>query len=129
MQSVYLIATRDKPGLLKRLIDEGGMDRTLVFTRTKHGADKLVRVLTRDGINAAAIHGNKSQGARTRALDGFKSGRTAVLIATDIASRGIDVDEITHVVNFDIPKIAETYVHRIGRTAPSWLLWCGHVIL
>jgi ATP-dependent RNA helicase RhlE len=116
-QSVYLVARRDKPGLLKRLIDEGDMDRTLVFTRTKHGADKLVRVLGRDGINVTAIHGNKSQGARTRALDGFKSGRTAVLIATDIASRGIDVDEITHVVNFDIPNIAETYVHRIGRTA------------
>jgi len=116
-QSVHFVARKDKPGLLVRLLKDDAMDRTLVFTRTKHGADKLVRVLGQSGINAGAIHGNKSQNARTRALDGFKSGRTTVLVATDIASRGIDVDEITHVVNFDIPNIAETYVHRIGRTA------------
>jgi ATP-dependent RNA helicase RhlE len=116
-QKVYLVARKDKPVLLERLIREHAMDRTLIFTRTKHGADRLVRVLGRSGIDASAIHGNKSQGARTRALDGFKSGRTAVLVATDIASRGIDVDEISHVINFDVPNVAETYVHRIGRTA------------
>lgn len=116
-QSVYLVAKRDKPALLERLIREDAMDRTLIFTRTKYGADRLVRGLRRSGIDASAIHGNKSQGARTRALDGFKAGRTAVLVATDIASRGIDVDEITHVINFDMPNVAETYVHRIGRTA------------
>jgi ATP-dependent RNA helicase RhlE len=116
-QKVYLVARKDKPVLLERLIREHAMDRTLIFTRTKHGADRLVRILGRSGIDASAIHGNKSQGARTRALDGFKSGRTAVLVATDIASRGIDVDEISHVINFDVPNVAETYVHRIGRTA------------
>jgi ATP-dependent RNA helicase RhlE len=116
-QSVYLVARKNKPILLERLLRHNGMERTLVFTRTKHGADKLVRILRRSGVEAGAIHGNKSQNARTRALDGFKLGRTPVLVATDIASRGIDVDEITHVVNFDMPNIPETYVHRIGRTA------------
>jgi ATP-dependent RNA helicase RhlE len=99
------------------LLRREAVDRTLVFTRTKYGADKLVKTLRRSGIAAEAIHGNKTQNARTRALHDFKSGRTPVLVATDIASRGIDVDEITHVVNFDMPNIAETYVHRIGRTA------------
>ncbi len=116
-QFVYLVARKNKPILLKRLLRHQGMGRTLVFTRTKYGADKLVRVLRRSGIEAGAIHGNKNQSARTRALDGFKSGGTPVLVATDIASRGIDVDEITHVVNFDMPNVPETYVHRIGRTA------------
>jgi ATP-dependent RNA helicase RhlE len=116
-QHVYHVAKKDKAALLVRVINEHAMQRTLVFTRTKHGADKLVRVLGKSGIDASAIHGNKTQGARTRALTGFKNGRTPVLVATDIASRGIDVDEITHVINFDIPNEAETYVHRIGRTA------------
>jgi ATP-dependent RNA helicase RhlE len=116
-QSLYLVARKNKPILLERLLRHADMRRTLVFTRTKYGADKLVRVLRRSGIEAGAIHGNKNQSARTRALDGFKAGATPVLVATDVASRGIDVDEITHVVNFDIPNIPETYIHRIGRTA------------
>ena len=116
-QSVYLVARQDKPTLLARLLRRDAVDRTLVFTRTKHGADKLVKTLRRSGIAAEAIHGNKTQNARTRALHEFKTGRTPVLVATDIASRGIDVEEITHVVNFDMPHVAETYIHRIGRTA------------
>jgi ATP-dependent RNA helicase RhlE len=90
--------------------------RTLVFSRTKHGADKIVRGLLREGIRAAAIHGNKSQAARQRVLEHFKSDRLPVLIATDIAARGLDVDDISHVINYDMPHDAETYVHRIGRT-------------
>jgi ATP-dependent RNA helicase RhlE len=93
------------------------MERVLVFTRTKHGADKVVRNLDRAGIEAAAIHGNKSQGQRERALAAFKAGRTRVLVATDIAARGIHVDEISHVVNYELPNVPESYVHRIGRTA------------
>jgi len=116
-QSVYLVPTRDKPALLERMLRRQGVGRTLVFTRTKYGADRLVRNLQRSGIEAGAIHGNKTQNARTRALDKFRSGGTPVLVATDVASRGIDVDEITHVVNFDMPGDPETYVHRIGRTA------------
>ena len=116
-QTVYRVARKNKPILLERLLRHEAMERTLIFTRTKYGADKLVTTLRRSGIEAGAIHGNKSQNARTRALDGFKSGGVPVLVATDIASRGIDVDEITHVVNFDMPNIPETYVHRIGRTA------------
>ncbi|MCL4196891.1 MAG: DEAD/DEAH box helicase [Phycisphaerales bacterium] len=116
-QSVYHVTRSNKPALLERLLQDGAMERTLVFTRTKHGADKVVRSLQRGGIHAVAIHGNKSQNARTHALNGFKSGRSSVLVATDIASRGIDVEEITHVVNFDIPNLPESYVHRIGRTA------------
>jgi ATP-dependent RNA helicase RhlE len=117
VQSVYHVARKNKPILLERLLRHQGMERTLVFTRTKYGADKLVRILRRSGIEAGAIHGNKNQSARTRALDGFKSGGTPVLVATDVASRGIDVDGITHVVNFDMPNVPETYIHRIGRTA------------
>jgi len=116
-QHVYMVERPNKAALLERLLRLDEVGRTLVFTRTKHGADKLVKVLRRAGVHADAIHGNKSQNARTRALQGFKSGRTAVLVATDVASRGIDVDEITHVFNFDMPIDAETYVHRIGRTA------------
>ncbi len=130
-QSVYLVAKRNKPVLLNRLLRDKGMGRTLVFTRTKHGADKLVKILRRSGIEAGSIHGNKTQSARTRALDGFKSGLTPVLVATDVASRGIDVDEITHVVNYDMPNVPETYVHRIGRTARAGasgiaLSFCDH---
>jgi ATP-dependent RNA helicase RhlE len=116
-QSVYHVSKRDKAELLERLLLNPGMHRTLVFTRTKHGADKVVKGLILAGIRAAAIHGNKSQGQRTRALDGFKSPTPPVLVATDIASRGIDVDSISHVINYDLPDVPETYVHRIGRTA------------
>jgi ATP-dependent RNA helicase RhlE len=116
-QTVYHVDKRNKPILLERLLSRDDMERTLVFSRTKYGADRMVRGLRRAGIHADAIHGDKSQGARTRALAGFKAGRTPVLIATDIASRGIDVEEITHVINFDLPNEPESYVHRIGRTA------------
>jgi ATP-dependent RNA helicase RhlE len=111
------VARNLKPALLKHLIKNWQMGRTLVFTRTKHGADKVVKGLMQAGIRAEAIHGNKSQNHRTRTLNAFKSATPPVLVATDIASRGIDVDDITHVINFDIPNVAETYVHRIGRTA------------
>jgi ATP-dependent RNA helicase RhlE len=89
----------------------------LVFSRTKHGANRIAEHLVKAGVGAEAIHGNKSQGARERALAGFKAGRIRVLVATDIAARGIDIDDVTHVVNFDVPEVPETYVHRIGRTA------------
>lgn len=116
-QSVYHVPHKRKPALLKHLLQRGDAGRTIVFTRTKHGADKVVRELVRCGIPAEAIHGNKSQNARTRALERFKSQSPPVLVATDIASRGIDVDGVTHVINFDVPHEPETYVHRIGRTA------------
>ena len=116
-QTVHHVAKRDKRALLEKVLKESGVDRALVFTRTKHGANRLVEQLDRAGIRSAAIHGNKSQGARERALDGFKNGDIPVLIATDIAARGIDVDGITHVVNYDLPNVPEQYVHRIGRTA------------
>jgi ATP-dependent RNA helicase RhlE len=116
-QRVYMIDGKRKCGLLEHLLRTEDMKRTLVFTRTKHGADKLSRNLRKAGIGADAIHGNKSQNARFKALEGFKAGASTVLVATDIASRGIDVDEITHVVNYDMPIDPETYVHRIGRTA------------
>ena len=116
-QCVHRVERKHKPRLLEHILRQDDVRRTLVFTRTKHGADKLVKHLRRSAINADAIHGNKTQNARARALRGFKSGSTTVLIATDIASRGIDVDEITHVINFDMPIDPETYVHRIGRTA------------
>jgi ATP-dependent RNA helicase RhlE len=116
-QSVHHVSKRDKRALLEHVLRGEGVNRALVFTRTKHGANKLVEQLDRANIRAAAIHGNKSQGARERALDGFKSGDIPVLIATDIAARGIDVDGITHVINYDLPEVPEQYVHRIGRTA------------
>ncbi|MFL5260208.1 MAG: DEAD/DEAH box helicase [Hyphomicrobiales bacterium] len=116
-QHVIHIDKAAKLRLLADLIARGGMGRTLVFTRTKHGADKVVRGLEAAGIRSAAIHGNKSQGQRERALAGFKSGDIVTLVATDIAARGIDVDGITHVVNYDLPNVPESYVHRIGRTA------------
>ena len=116
-QRVIFVPASSKRALLADILSREEMARTLVFTRTKHGADHVVRHLDSVGIRAAAIHGNKSQNQRERALDGFKSGRNRVLIATDIAARGIDIDAITHVVNFDLPNIPETYVHRIGRTA------------
>jgi ATP-dependent RNA helicase RhlE len=116
-QSVYFVDKSNKPRLLLHLLSNPDCQRVLVFSRTKHGANRIAETLTKARIGAAAIHGNKSQGARTRALEGFKSGEIKLLVATDIAARGIDVDGVTHVINFDIPNIAETYVHRIGRTA------------
>ena len=116
-QSVYFVQMKQKGALLAHLLKNNAMERTLVFTRTKHGADKVVKHLLKVGLRAEAIHGNKSQNARTKALDNFKSKHPPVLVATDIASRGIDVDGITHVVNFDVPNVPESYVHRIGRTA------------
>jgi len=116
-QSVFLVEPKQKPQLLAHFLHNTPSTRTLVFSRTKHGADKIVKRLLRDGIQAAAIHGNKSQAARQRVLDQFKSDELPVLIATDIAARGLDVNDISHVINYDMPHDAETYVHRIGRTA------------
>ncbi len=115
-QRVYLVGRDDKPQLLAHLLGDPAMARVLVFTRTKHGADRLCRRLDKDGIGALAIHGNKSQNQRTRALEEFRRGQVRVLVASDIAARGLDIDDVTHVVNFDIPNEPETYVHRIGRT-------------
>ncbi len=116
-QSVYHVQKSRKRDVLVKLLKDPDFARTLVFTRTKHGADRVVRHLVKAGIDSHAIHGNKSQGARERALGAFRAGTAGVLVATDIAARGIDVPEITHVINFDLPNIAESYVHRIGRTA------------
>jgi len=115
-QTVHPVSRDGKRALLANLIREGDWRQVLVFTRTKHGADRLARQLDRDGLTAAAIHGNKSQGARTGTLAGFKQGRVRVLVATDIAARGLDIDQLPHVVNFDLPHVPEDYVHRIGRT-------------
>jgi ATP-dependent RNA helicase RhlE len=115
-QSVVFVPKDEKGELLEQLLRGADIERAIVFTRTKHGADKLSRRLERAGIVAPAIHGNKSQNARERALLGFKQGKTRVLVATDIAARGIDVDGISHVFNFDLPNVPESYVHRIGRT-------------
>jgi len=115
-QLVYHIDRGHKPALLKHLLDDAAWKKVLVFTRTKHGADKVVRWLEQCTVKAAAIHGNKSQNARVRALESFREGGIRVLVASDIAARGIDIDSITHVVNFDVPHEPETYVHRIGRT-------------
>jgi ATP-dependent RNA helicase RhlE len=115
-QSVYFVEKSEKSKLLIQLLQDKSIPRSLVFTRTKHGADKLVKQLSRTGIHSAAIHGNKSQQSRQRALEDFKSSKIRVLVATDIASRGIDIDELPHVVNYELPNIPETYVHRIGRT-------------
>lgn len=115
-QRVYFVDKKEKKGLLVHILQDKSITRSLVFTRTKHGADKLVKVLEKNRIPAAAIHGNKSQNARQRALANFKDNRIRVLVATDIAARGIDIDELPHVVNFELPEVPETYVHRIGRT-------------
>ena len=115
-QSVFLVEGNNKPALLRHVLENKEIRRVLVFTRTKHGADKVVKALIQYQIVAEAIHGNKSQNHRQRALSNFKAGSTRVLVATDIAARGIDVDELTHVINYEIPNEPETYVHRIGRT-------------
>jgi ATP-dependent RNA helicase RhlE len=120
-QAVYFVDQKDKTSLLIQLLNNRSIDSVLVFTRTKHGADKVVKALAKASITAQAIHGNKSQGARQLALNDFKLKRTRVLIATDIASRGIDVQELSHVINFDLPNVPETYVHRIGRTGRAGL--------
>ena len=116
-QKVYMVETAAKRGLLTYLLADANLKRVLVFTRTKHGANRVAEHLEKAGVSSDAIHGNKSQGARVRALEGFRDGQVRVLVATDIAARGIDVDGISHVVNFDLPNIPESYVHRIGRTA------------
>jgi len=115
-QSVYFVDKKQKQSLLVHLLSEMNIQRTLVFTRTKHGADRIAKDLKKANIAADAIHGNKSQAARQNALNNFKRGKLKVLVATDIAARGIDVDSLEHVINFDLPDVAETYVHRIGRT-------------
>ncbi|WP_299824046.1 DEAD/DEAH box helicase [uncultured Pontibacter sp.] len=115
-QKVYYVKKSDKKNLLIHLLKDGEIDRALVFTRTKHGADRVAKDMTKAGVQAEAIHGNKSQNARVRALDNFKKSQTRVLVATDIAARGIDVDDLSHVINYELPNEPETYVHRIGRT-------------
>jgi ATP-dependent RNA helicase RhlE len=115
-QAVYFVDKGQKRDLLSWLVGAGNWRQVLVFTRTKHGANRLAEQLEQDGLTAAAIHGNKSQGARTRALADFKQGAVRVLVATDIAARGLDIDQLPHVVNFELPEVPEHYVHRIGRT-------------
>jgi ATP-dependent RNA helicase RhlE len=115
-ECIYGINKEYKRELLSYLIGHGQWKQVLVFVRTKHGADRLEKQLIKDGIRAAALHGDKSQGARSRALEAFKNGKVSVLVATDIAARGLDIDELPHVVNFDLPQVAEDYIHRIGRT-------------
>jgi len=115
-QSLYFVEKQNKRYLLAHLLSNASLETALVFTKTKYGADRVTRDLNRIGINAEAIHGNKSQNERQRVLNNFKTRRTRVLVATDIAARGIDIDDLTHVINFDLPDVPETYVHRIGRT-------------
>ncbi|MEQ6118823.1 DEAD/DEAH box helicase [Reichenbachiella sp. MALMAid0571] len=116
IQKVFHVDKGRKPALVVKLISEGDWQQVLVFTRTKHGANRLSEKLEKSGITSAAIHGNKSQNARTKALDGFKKGTVRVLVATDIAARGLDIPLLPHVINFELPNVAEDYVHRIGRT-------------
>jgi ATP-dependent RNA helicase RhlE len=125
-QLVHLVDKSRKRELLSQLIGKGNWHQVLVFTRTKHGANRLAEQLTTDGLKATAIHGNKSQGARTKALADFKANRVQVLVATDIAARGLDIDKLPHVVNYELPHVPEDYVHRIGRTARAGL--DGHAI-
>lgn len=130
-QALYYVDKGDKPKLLIHLVKENNMASTLVFSRTKHGANKIVKILASADIPAEAIHGNKTQNARQKALSNFKEGSTKVLIATDIAARGIDVEDLALVVNYDLPNVAETYVHRIGRTGRAQasgiaLSFCDH---
>jgi len=124
-QGVLHVANGNKLKVLQSLLKDPSIDRALVFSRTKHGADKIVRKLLATQVNAMAIHGNKSQPQRKKALDAFKSGKCRVLVATDIAARGIDIDGVTHVINFEMPNVAEQYVHRIGRTARAGREGCA----
>jgi ATP-dependent RNA helicase RhlE len=121
-QSVMFVAKADKRALLERVLQDTAVSRAIVFTRTKHGANRLSDQLASSGIASEAIHGNKSQNARERALEAFRKGTTRVLVATDVAARGIDIDGISHVINFDMPNVAESYVHRIGRTGRAGAL-------
>jgi ATP-dependent RNA helicase RhlE len=121
-QSVYFVDKNNKKALLQHVISEKAMRNVLVFTKTKHGADKVAVALNKSGIKSEAIHGNKSQNARQRALDNFKNNSTKVLVATDIAARGIDVTDLHYVINFELPNVPETYVHRIGRTGRAGAL-------
>ena len=116
-QSIFFVEGTEKRKLLRHILGDSASERVLVFTRTKHRANNLAKQLSRARIPAEAIHGNKSQGARTRALANFKTGRTPILVATDIAARGLDIEAVSHVINFDLPNIPESYVHRVGRTA------------
>ncbi len=125
-QRVYSIAKEQKRALLSHLIAEGGWNQVLIFTRTKHGANRLTKQLQQDGIEAAAIHGNKSQSARTQALAAFKQAKIQALVATEVASRGLDIKELPHVVNYELPNVPEDYVHRIGRTGRAGA--SGHAI-
>ena len=125
-QWICPVDKKQKSALLLHLIKENDWKQVLVFSRTKHGANRLARFLDEKGISAAAIHGNKSQGARTKALDGFKKGSVRILVATDIAARGIDIDQLPQVVNFDLPNVPEDYVHRIGRTGRAGAT--GHAV-
>lgn len=130
-QSVFHVAKADKKALLIHVLKDRAIRSALVFTRTKHGADKVVKDLVKAGIAAEAIHGNKSQNARQRALNNFKNGTIRVLVATDIAARGIDVEELSHVINYELPNVPESYVHRIGRTGRAGangtaLAFCDH---
>ncbi len=124
-QTVHLVSQSDKRDVLSHIIRESGWHQVLVFTRTKHGANRLAERLVKDGLQAAAIHGNKSQAARTRALEGFKTGKVSVLVATDIAARGLDIDQLPQVVNFELPNMPEDYVHRIGRTGRAGAAGCA----
>lgn len=115
-QAVHFVTKEEKRAHISHHIGKNRWEQVLIFTRTKHGADRLSKQLVKDGLSATAIHGNKSQGARTKALDAFKSGKISILVATDIAARGLDIDKLPYVVNFELPQVAEDYVHRIGRT-------------
>ncbi len=116
-QTVQHVPANQKRTVLNGLLSDEALERVIVFTRTKYGAEKVAKVLNREGLDADALHGNKTQGARQRTLENFRKGKTRVLVATDIASRGIDVDDVTHVINYELPNEPESYVHRIGRTA------------
>ena len=130
-QSVYFVDKVNKRKLLLHLLQDPSIVSALVFTRTKHGADRVTRELVKKNINAQSIHGDKSQTAREKALYNFKNKSTRVLVATDIAARGLDIDELSHVINFDLPEVAETYIHRIGRTGRAGnagisISFCAH---